>query len=159
MNGYMDGYMDIWMGIWIYGWVYGYMDIWMDIWINSILLPDRFSLPLPEAFSVTCGCQKKCSGRCSCKKLDVICTEFCKFKWSSRHERINDKQCDYLVMSYIFAFYFNLLVKKLYIFHSCTYEEFCLPYRENFLLASRLMRGIMGVQYLITGTFWDPTSL
>ena len=46
--------------------------------VNSILLPDRFSLHLPEAFCVTCGCQKKCSGRCSCKKLGVLCTEFCK---------------------------------------------------------------------------------
>ena len=62
-------------------------------------------------------------------------------------------------MSYTFAFYFNLLVKKLYIFHSCILcEEFCLPRRENVLLASRLMRG-MGVQYLITSTLWDPTSL
>ena len=46
--------------------------------INYILLPDEYTLSLPDAYSVTCGCKKQCGGRCSCKKSNILCTEFCK---------------------------------------------------------------------------------
>ena len=43
--------------------------------VNSVLMPDKFLLPLPEEYTVTCGCKKKCSGRYKCQKSFVECTE------------------------------------------------------------------------------------
>ena len=46
--------------------------------VSSVLMPDKFLLLLAEEYTVTCGCKKKCSGRCKCQKSSVECTEFCK---------------------------------------------------------------------------------
>ena len=48
--------------------------------IDDYILPDKQLLPLPNFYSTRCGCTKKCTGRCSCAKQDVACTEFCKYK-------------------------------------------------------------------------------
>ena len=41
-------------------------------------LPERFELPLPDNYFITCGCVEGCTLRCVCNKRDVYCTEFCK---------------------------------------------------------------------------------
>ena len=51
-------------------------------WIEAdrYIVPNRQLLPLPDFYLVSCGFTKKCTGRCSCAKQDVACTEFCKCK-------------------------------------------------------------------------------
>ena len=45
--------------------------------VDSVLIPNKCVVELPEMYTVTCECKKKCTGRCQCTKLEVLCTEFC----------------------------------------------------------------------------------
>ena len=42
-----------------------------------IIYPNKNEYFIPEDLSDICGCTKSCTGRCSCKKRDIICTEYC----------------------------------------------------------------------------------
>ena len=44
--------------------------------VDSALIIDKCIIKLPEMYTVTCGCKKKCTGRCHCNKFGVSCTEF-----------------------------------------------------------------------------------
>ena len=46
--------------------------------IDSILMPNKCIVKLPEMYTVTCGCKKKYTGRCQCNKFGSSCTGFCK---------------------------------------------------------------------------------
>ena len=46
--------------------------------IDSVLLPNKCIVQLPEMYTVTCGCKKKCSARCQCSQFGASCAEFCK---------------------------------------------------------------------------------
>ena len=48
--------------------------------VDGYIVPDKQLLPLPDFYLARCGCMQKCTGRCSCAKQDVACTEFCKCK-------------------------------------------------------------------------------
>lgn len=44
---------------------------------EGTLIPDKELLPLPDYYTVTCGCQKTCKGNCKCRRIGTDCTEFC----------------------------------------------------------------------------------
>ena len=46
--------------------------------VDSVLLPNKCIVTLPEMYTVTCSCKKKCSARCQCSKFNALCAEFCK---------------------------------------------------------------------------------
>ena len=48
--------------------------------VDSILMPNKCIVTLLEIYTVTCGCKKKCTGRCQCSKFSASCTKFCKWK-------------------------------------------------------------------------------
>ena len=41
---------------------------------EAVIYPTKNEYLIPEDI---CGCTKNCTGRCSCKKRDIICTEYC----------------------------------------------------------------------------------
>ena len=47
--------------------------------VDSLLLPDKCTFVSQEMHIVTCGCKKKCTGRCQCSKFGVSCTECYKY--------------------------------------------------------------------------------
>ena len=49
-------------------------------WKNEfgLILPEKGFTFMPNDYTVTCNCTKKCGGRCGCSRLNVFCTEYCK---------------------------------------------------------------------------------
>ena len=45
--------------------------------VDNVLIPDKHLCSLPEIYTATCRCNKKCTGRCMCKKNGTTCTEYC----------------------------------------------------------------------------------
>ena len=37
--------------------------------VDSVLMPNGCTVTLPEMYTVTCGCKKKCTGRSQCSKF------------------------------------------------------------------------------------------
>ena len=42
--------------------------------VDSVLLPNKCIVTLPEMYTVTCGYKKKCTARCQCSKFGAFCT-------------------------------------------------------------------------------------
>ena len=42
-----------------------------------VIYPTKNEYFIPEDLLNTCKCTKNCTGRCSCKKCDIICAEYC----------------------------------------------------------------------------------
>ena len=49
--------------------------------VDSVLMPNKCIVTLPEMCTITCACKKKCTGRCHCSKLRASCIEFWKHIW------------------------------------------------------------------------------
>ena len=45
--------------------------------VDFVLVPKKRVVELPEMYTVTCGCKKKCTGRCQYTRFEVPCTELC----------------------------------------------------------------------------------
>ena len=45
--------------------------------IDSILVPEKLMIDMPDEYTTTCGFKKLCNVRCKCQKLNVSCTEYC----------------------------------------------------------------------------------
>ena len=67
--------------------------------VDSVLIPNKHIVTLPEMYTVTCRCKKNCTGRCQCKKFGASSTEFCKCngvpKFWHRLSRTLHKICKY----------------------------------------------------------------
>ena len=46
--------------------------------LDSVLTPNKYIVTLPEMYNITCGCKKKCAGRCQCRKFRASYREFSK---------------------------------------------------------------------------------
>ena len=46
--------------------------------VDSVLMPNKCIVTLPEMYNITCGCKKKCTERCQCCKFGAWYSEFCK---------------------------------------------------------------------------------
>ena len=46
--------------------------------VDSVLLPKKYIVTLPDMYTVPCGWKKKCTARCQCTKFGASCAEFCK---------------------------------------------------------------------------------
>ena len=42
--------------------------------------PIKYLLEVPGYLYVRCGCNAKCTGRCTCNRNDTVCTEYCNCK-------------------------------------------------------------------------------
>ena len=54
--------------------------------VDSVLLPNICIVTRPEMYTVTCGCKKKCTATCQCRKFYASWAEFCK---CTEEERCN----------------------------------------------------------------------
>ena len=46
--------------------------------VDSVLIPNKCVVTLPEMYNITCGCKKNCTGKCQCCKFSASYSEFCK---------------------------------------------------------------------------------
>ena len=45
---------------------------------SSVLVPCKLFAKMPDEFTVTCGCEVRCTNRCKCVTMVTSCTEYCK---------------------------------------------------------------------------------
>ena len=45
---------------------------------NGIRIPDQFLREMPEQFTISFTCKKRCSNHCSCNRQEQGCREYCK---------------------------------------------------------------------------------